>query len=131
MVGVPGWLTALIWLSAGPGLTPATHLPAINDVSRSMIPLPTSRGANFNPVFAPLAPYHSWHITSEPRGGHHVLPSSSLTSVPSASANHDTANGCVLPQSKERSTRQLCGTLKRGTMARGDQTSSSAPPATM
>src|SRR4051812_9195402 len=55
-----------------------------------------------------------------------------VTSSPLASAHQPTEYGCELPQSKERSIRQLSGTLKRGTICTDVcHTSSSAPPATM
>src|SRR5690606_24905970 len=132
MVGVPGWDTARIWLSAGPGLGITCTCPASFIAScRATISLATSRGLIFKPSFGALAPYHSPHSTNEPRGGQNVLPSGSVASVPSASAHQPTENGCAEPQSNDLSTYQLDGTGKRGTTTRGVQTSSSAPPATM
>src|SRR5690606_28031745 len=101
MVGVPGCDTALIALSAGPGLgLPVTQLPASRSASRARMPAAISPDGMRSPSFAPFAPYHSWIATSVPRGGAHRVPSGNAASVPSASAHHSTENGLLLPQSK-------------------------------
>src|SRR5574337_1486835 len=87
----------------------------------------------FRPVFAlPFQPYHSPIRNSVPRGKVRFVPSCSVASVPSDSAQNPTENGLLLPQSNERSMRQLDG-ISNGlsTCLVWSQTSSNIPPATM